>query len=137
MILALATCGCSYTYRLGSLFGKDSDDDKPAQTATVTPTSVTTAALPPDGDLVFAKAAAAEALNRGGKDVSVPWENPRSGARGSVTPVATSYVLDGVVCRDFIASHVNAGTESWLQGEACRMPQGGWEVRSLRPWKRP
>ena len=75
-------------------------------------------------------------LGRGGKDTSAPWENPKTGARGTVTPVASSYTQDGFTCRDFLASYVRAGSEAWLQGEACRMHQGRWEVRSLKPWKR-
>ena len=75
-------------------------------------------------------------LGRGGKDTSAPWENPTTGARGTVTPIATSYTQDGRVCRDFLASYVKPGTESWLQGEACRVQPGNWEVRTLKPWKR-
>ena len=35
--------------------------------------------------------AAAEVLTRGDKDASVPWENPQTGARGTVTPLASNY----------------------------------------------
>ena len=35
-----------------------------------------------------ARAVATELLSRGGKDTSVPWENPSTGARGTVTPIA-------------------------------------------------
>jgi surface antigen len=38
-----------------------------------------------------------------------------------------------VTCRDFLASYVKNGSESWLQGEACRAERGKWEVRNLRP----
>jgi hypothetical protein len=31
---------------------------------------------------------------------------------------------------------VRNGSESWLQGEACRGQQGRWEVRQMRPWRR-
>src|SRR3979411_2464375 len=72
--------------------------------------------LPADGDLAFARAAASEALAKDGKTTSVPWENPRTGARGTVTPLAGAYTQDGFVCRDFLASYVRQGTESWLQG---------------------
>jgi surface antigen len=71
-------------------------------------------------------------LGRGDKDVSQTWENPRTGARGTVTPVSTAYSQDGLVCRDFLASHVQGAAETWLQGEACRLHRGRWEVRSLR-----
>ena len=66
----------------------------------------------------------------------MPWENPETGARGTVTPIATAYNQDGFICRDFLASYVSNSTESWLQGEACRLHQGRWEVRNLKPWQR-
>ena len=136
--LALTAGGCSFSYQLGSLFEK-AEEPKPETTATVTPASATvpeSTALPPDSDLAFAKAAASELLSRGGKDASQSWENPRTGARGTVTPIAAAYSQSGFTCRDFLASYVRSGSESWLQGEACRMHKGQWEIRSLKPWKR-
>ena len=65
----------------------------------------------------------------------MPWENPSTGARGTITPLATVYNQDGATCRDFVASYVENGSESWLQGEACRVARGKWEVRKMRPWK--
>jgi hypothetical protein len=96
------------------------------------------AALPPESDLVYAKLAIAEVLARGGRGLSSPWENPKSGARGTVTPVASAYLQDGATCHDFLASYVRGGSEAWMQGEACRVAagKGRWEVKSLRPWKR-
>jgi hypothetical protein len=45
-------------------------------------------------------------------------------------------VQDGFTCHDFLASYVREGSkEAWLQGEACRVQKGRWEVRSLKPWK--
>lgn len=135
-----AVCGgCSMSYQLGSLFGKD--DDKSEATGSINAaraqaTSAPSAELPPESDLAFARAAATDVLSRGGKDTSAPWENPKTGARGTVTPIATAYSQDGFVCRDFLASYVSAGTESWMQGEACRMHKGRWEVKALKPWKR-
>ena len=46
-------------------------------------------------------------LTKGDKDSSQPWENPETGARGSVTPLAQAYSSDGRTCRDFLASYVN------------------------------
>jgi surface antigen len=135
--LALPAGGCSFSYQLGSLFGKD-DERKPEMTGSVATNSPAqpTAELPPDNDLVFARAAASEALAKDGQTTSVPCENPRTGARGTVTPIASSYTQDGFVCRDFLASYVRQGTESWLQGEACRLHRGRWEIRAMRPWKK-
>jgi 17 kDa outer membrane surface antigen len=138
--LGLAAGGCSY--KLGSLL-KDKESEKPSYTATTPPGARTdppgeapAAGMPPEGDLAFARAAASEALTRDGKDVSVPWENPRTGARGTVIPLSSASTQDGVPCRDFLVSYVLEGTELWLQGEACRLHEGRWEVRNLRPWKR-
>jgi surface antigen len=133
LALGLACGGCGLS-SYQDLFTKSSDDAKKETTGSITePAKVD---LPPDSDLAYTRAAAAEMLTRGGKDLSLPWENPRSGARGTVTPIAAAYTQDGVTCRDFLASYVRERSESWLQGEACRQPKGNWEVRSLRPWKR-
>ena len=89
--------------------------------------------LPPEQDLAIAKAAVHDLLSRGEQQTSLPWENPRTGARGTVTPIAEAYAQDGFTCRDFLASYVRGKAESWLQGEACRVHGGKWEVRNLRP----
>jgi surface antigen len=126
--------GCSY--QLGSLLGKDGPADS---TGTVGPASAQATAAthtPSDSDIAIASAAAAAALSKSGADASLPWENPHTGARGTVTPLANAYTQDGFVCRDFLASFVRDKMESWLQGEACRLHQGKWVVRSLKPWAR-
>ena len=135
LLVALPAGGCSY--QLGSLMGdKDKTADKTEVTGSIASSAKTAAAaaLPNDNDLELARAAAAQALAADGK--SVPWENPRTGARGTVTPLANAYTQDGFLCRDFLASYVHDGAESWLQGEGCRVHQGKWEVRALRPWKK-
>jgi surface antigen len=141
LTLALPAGGCSFSYQLGSLFGQDTA--KSEVTSSIAASAASTAApaetvgeLPADGDLAFARAAASEALAKDGKTTSVPWENPRTGARGTVTPIAAAYTQDGFLCRDFLASYVRQGSESWLQGEGCRIHQGKWEVRAMRPWKK-
>ena len=91
---------------------------------------------PPEADLAYARAAAADALARGAKDNSVPWQNPNTGAGGNITPLAASYTEGGFPCRDFLASYVRGESQAWLQGAACRTSQGKWEVKSLKPLKR-
>ena len=103
--------------------------------------AVSTSGLPSETDLVFARMAIVEVLQRGSKEVSAPWENPGSGARGTVTPIASAYARDGDTCHDFLASYIRReGPERWLQGQACRTKSGGkqgaWQVKSLRPWTR-
>ncbi len=139
--LSFACGGCSF--RMASLIG-NKDADSADQTGSIPQKTVTNqpptasgklSAQPSEFDLAYARAAAAEVLTRGGKDTSVPWENPQTGARGNITPLASAYKEDGFTCRDFLASYVREGAEAWLQGEACRMTQGKWEVKTLRPWK--
>lgn len=130
---ALMAGGCSFSYQLGSLFDKNKD-----QAAVETTGSIGNKATPRanDGDLAFARAAATEVLRRGGEGASQPWENPETGARGTVTPIASAYNVDGFTCQDFLASYIRNGSgEDWMRGEACRIHKGSWEVRSLKPWK--
>jgi surface antigen len=140
LLLALPGGACSFSYQLGSLFGQDDKDKKAEVTGSIassaTPASAAETEAGADADLAYARAAATEALARDGKTTSVPWENPQTGARGTVTPIAAAYTQDGFVCRDFLASYVHRGAESWLQGEGCRIHQGKWEIRAMRPWKK-
>jgi surface antigen len=64
-----------------------------------------------DADLALARNAASDVLTRGQKDVSQPWENPETGARGSVTPLASTYTNEGRTCRDFLASYARGANE--------------------------
>lgn len=135
--LALASGGCSFSYQLDSLFEKGKQANAEA-TGSVAANPATASGRPQasDRDLAYARAAASEVLRRGGDGASQPWENPETGARGTVTPIASPYDLDGFTCQDFLASYVRAGSgEDWMRGEACRIHQGNWEVRSLKPWK--
>ena len=93
--------------------------------------------VPTDSDMAFARTAASDVLTKGDKDSSQPWENPETGARGSVTPLSQAYAADdGRTCRDFLASYVKGRTESWMQGAACKGGHGRWEIQTIRPWKR-
>jgi len=138
----LVTVGCSAggcSYRLGNMFGGDNKN--------VAASDDLTGSIPPvrhhddtnltESDLALARNAASDVLSRGNKDASQPWENPQTGARGSVTPLAASYTgEDGRSCQDFLASYVRGTNEGWLQGEACRSTKGAWEIRNMKPWKR-
>jgi len=133
-MLAFLTGGCSFSYQLDSLFGKKDDASLTGTLQPAVPRPLT--GLPPEGDLAFARAAVSEVLSRGAKDASAPWENPKTGARGTVTPVSSAYNQDGATCHEFLASYERDGSSSWLQGEACRANKGKWEVRNLKPWQR-
>ena len=131
--MALAAGGCSFSYQLDNALAKKDDAE---QVGSLLPAVAKAAPEPPaEADLAIARAALSEVLAKGGKHASMPWENPQTGARGTVTPLASAQGQDGAACRDFLASYVKDGNESWLRGEACRAARGKWEVRNLRPWK--
>ena len=141
LALALAAGGCAMSGNLGSMLGDKSKANPDAELVTGSINRPVRAAapisnLPPEADLAYARAAVADLLGAGRDTASAPWENPKTGARGTVTPIASSYVLAGATCRDFLASYVRDRVEAWMQGEACRANEGRWEVKSLRPWKR-
>ena len=149
LTLALGVSGCAVSGPLGSMFAKQSKDEARAYASE----DVT-------GSVGIASRIAGVGLDRGPAfgnrpGVSRAWPSStcssaaarrsarpgkirRSGARGTVTPIASAYDKDGGTCRDFLASYVRRqGPETWLQGEACRAKQGAsWEVKSLRPWSR-
>jgi surface antigen len=131
IVTGLCAGGCSVSYQLGSL---EKEGAKPDVTGAITP--VVARENVADGDLAVASATASDVLANGQPQTSAPWHNPKTGARGMITPLANSYTQDGFVCRDFLASYVRDADQTWLQGEACRLHQGKWVVRSLKPWKR-
>jgi surface antigen len=128
ILIGVGSGGCSMSR---TAFAKMDDGDV---TGSLGPAH-TSAPAPTESDLAFARNAASDVLTKGGKDSSQPWENPETGARGSVTPVASAYSADGRTCRDFLASYVNGRSESWLQGTACQAGRGRWEILTLKPWK--
>ncbi len=139
MFCGVTVAGCSY--QLSSLLSKSNADAGLETTGSASrpgdrPGGSADASAPPEVDLAYARAVAAEALARGSKDASVPWENPHTGAGGNITPLAAAYSEGGFTCRDFLASYIHAGSAAWLQGEACRTDHGKWEVKSLTPLKR-
>ena len=133
ILIGVSAGGCSVS-RTDSAFARMDDSDV---TGSIGGAPRATGPAPTESDLAFARNAASDVLTKGTKDSSQPWENPETGARGSVTPLAQSYAAeDGRTCRDFLASYVNGRTESWLQGAACKASQGRWEIHTLKPWKR-
>jgi surface antigen len=133
---ALAVSGCAY--RLASLVSQDDSDMTPTGSiarAAGPGLAVAVRSGPAEADLAYARAAASSVLAGGGKDTSVPWQNPQTGAGGNITPLDTSYSEGGRPCRDFLASYMHGTAQDWLQGAACRGAGGAWEVTRLTPLK--
>jgi surface antigen len=130
ILIGVTTGGCSMS-RTDAAFARMDDNEVTGSIGAARPNGP----APTEGDLAFARNAASDVLTKGDKDSSQPWENPETGARGSVTPLAQAYSSEGRTCRDFLASYVNGSNESWLQGAACQTAQGRWEIHSLKPWR--
>jgi surface antigen len=130
ILIGLGAGGCSLN-RTDSSFARMGDGDVTSSIGA----AQASGPAPTESDLAFARNAASDVLTRGDKDSSQPWDNPETGARGSVTPLAQAYSSEGRTCRDFLASYVNGNSESWLQGAACQSGQGRWEIHTLKPWK--
>ena len=139
--------GCAVSGSLGSMFAKPSKDDARAYAsedvtgsvaiAAATPASASTAGCRRKPTWSLRALAIVEVLTRGSKEISAPWENPSSGARGTVTPIASAYSKDGATCRDFLASYVRRqGRKPGCRARPAAPSRASWEVKSLRPWTR-
>ena len=115
-LCALAVAGCSYPARFVS--PKTRRPSRPARSRRPADQSGRDASRrgPSEADLAYARAAAADAWRGGGKDKSVPWQNPQTGVGGNITPLATAYSEDGLPCRDFLASYVHGGVAGLAAG---------------------
>jgi len=128
----MASGGCSY--QLESMLSKpDAQADVSGSISRTLSKPGPGATKVSEADLAYARAAAAAALEGGGKGNSVPWRNPQTGVGGNITPLAAAYSEGGQSCRNFVASYVNGGAQAWLQGSACRGSRGGWQVKNLKP----
>ena len=56
----------------------------------------------------------------------VTWSNPRSGNRGTVTPLRDGTSLSGAYCREFQQTVTIGGRTRRASGVACRRSGGGW-----------
>ena len=129
-LIGASSGGCSFSRDGGGFFSKADEGE------VVTGSISAPDPVPTEADLAFARTAASDVLTKGNKDTSQPWANPETGARGSVTPLGQAYTSEGRPCRDFLASYVNGRSESWLQGAACQVGHGRWEIHTLKPWRR-
>ena len=126
--------GCSFSYQLDNLFAKRTTQDRSDRLAAAGRPQAG-AETPAEADLAIARAAVSEVLAKGGKDTEHALGEPEDRRPRHRHAARLDLQQDGVTCRDFLASYVKNGSESWLQGEACRAERGKWEVRNLRPWK--
>ena len=80
--------------------------------------------------------AATDALTKGGKDTSQPWENPDTGARGSVTPLSQAYSPRTAAPAGISWQATSTARRKLAAGRRLQGRQGRWEIHTLKPWRR-
>jgi hypothetical protein len=130
--LLLWVAACSMPQQAAAIRGLDDGGD-----VTGTAAAETMAEAPgiTNGDIVAAGGAASVLFEQDAA-ATARWENPLTGASGTVSALASAYRDGGATCRDFLSSYVRLKSQAWLQGEACLTDSGRWNVRDLRRWTR-
>lgn len=59
---------------------------------------------------------------------TLPWSNPQTGNRGTVTPKQYYKEDSGRYCREYQQTVTVGGKQSQGYGTACRQPDGSWEI---------
>ncbi len=78
------------------------------------------------------KAALATAIDPQGNGAAVHWENPKSGNKGAFTATGPAYDLDSKVCRGFHGELSLDSKPRTVNGVACAVSAGDWEVRETK-----
>ena len=69
------------------------------------------------------------AMEKAPTNETAKWENPDTGAQGSVTPTKTVVVAEGTPCREFTTTVSIGGQEEEAYGTACRQADGSWKIQ--------
>lgn len=126
LLAGLMLAGCA---RLGMPVGVP-DTDR-ATTGSIRPASAarTGVALADPSDWETIRRALATALDSG-STAEIDWSNPDTGSFGVITASASSSNSD---CRPFDATMSDVRGVRRYSGEICKMTNGRWALRSVRP----
>ena len=133
LCLVLLTSGCANLTPMASLTAEDDVTGSIIGAAAPPSTPPQFPTLGKD-DWIVADAALASALDPQGVGAAVAWENPLTGARGSMTPIGAVYEADGLICRAFLAEIGGKAPAQRLQGRGCRGADARWAVSDLKPF---
>lgn len=59
---------------------------------------------------------------------TIVWYNPETSHQGSITPTREGQTTDGRYCREYQQKVMIGGKEETAYGQACRQPDGSWEI---------
>jgi surface antigen len=135
LVLSVPLGGCAVSTQLGPIFGMGGDDTP--STGSITPRDQRFSNMMTDEDWSRARAAVDAALSGPGDGKAAPWDNPATGLKGTVTPVASAYAADSQTCHAFVANLVESAATHWYQGRACRAAGAAWTVVETSSWTPP
>ncbi len=81
-------------------------------------------------DKEMAAKAAHQAFENNHAGQPTTWQNPDTGASGSITPTRTYQIEDGQYCREYTQDITVGGEKHQSHGTACRQPDGSWKVQN-------
>ena len=81
-------------------------------------------------DMAYYERTSQRALETGAPGQSLPWSNPNTGARGTVTPSGYYQTASGQYCREYSQSISVGGRTEEGHGVACRQPDGTWQIQN-------
>ena len=132
--LAAPLGGCAISTQLGPIFGASDDT---VATGSITPRDRRFSTTMTDEDWSRAKLALGTALASEAPGAPAPWDNPASGLKGTVSPVASAYAADDRTCHAFVASLSDQASTHWYQGRACKTAETGWAIVETADWAPP
>ncbi|MFN8831812.1 MAG: RT0821/Lpp0805 family surface protein [Labrys sp. (in: a-proteobacteria)] len=130
IVASLGLAGCAVSTSLGPLFSKDDI------TGSIPPSDGRFSTAMTDADWTAARTAVEQATADPAAGASTTWENPQTGLRGTVTPVANAFASESGTCRAFLATLVSTARTDWYQGRACH-GGNGLSVGPVEPFTPP
>jgi surface antigen len=80
-------------------------------------------------DMAYYNRASQNALETMPAGQTLPWSNPQSGVRGTVTPSSYYQTDNGNYCREYTQTITVGGRTEEGYGVACRQPDGSWKIQ--------
>ena len=145
MASTIALAGCSVSIPLPALFGAEDDvtgsiskfsggrrsGQKPLQRAALPGTSGIDGPVPEEfdqRDWIYARPYLMQALAPQNSGTSFDWTNAVTGGSGSFTALSGEFPQGTRSCRAFIADTGAAAAQKTLEGLACQVPGGDWDI---------
>jgi surface antigen len=81
-------------------------------------------------DVRYYNTTSQRALETGQPGETLPWSNPNTNAKGTITPQNYYQTAQGQYCREYQQTITVGGETAQGYGTACRQPDGDWEIQN-------